>query len=198
MTNDKSGYRPANRRPLRYPEHMNPGKPRIESPHDAAFGELCDHLRKQSETLDDSGNWPAEQLRKCAEYGVFEWFAGRSWGGQEWHEADLVQGYLALSAACLTTTFILTQRNGACQRIERSDNEELKQRLLPSLIRGDLFATVGISHLTTSRRHLAGPVLRAEESVTGFRLDGFSPWVTGAAAAEIVVVGATLPDERQI
>jgi alkylation response protein AidB-like acyl-CoA dehydrogenase len=63
---------------------------------------------------------------------------------------------------------------------------------------GRSFATVGISHLTTSRRHLAKPVLRAEETEAGFVLDGFSPWVTGAPQAQTIVTGATLDDGRQI
>ena len=46
----------------------------------------------------------------------------------------------------------------------------------------EAFST-GISHLTTSRRHLAKPVLRAEEKSDGFVLDGFSPWVTGSPFA---------------
>jgi alkylation response protein AidB-like acyl-CoA dehydrogenase len=101
---------------------------------------------------------------------------------------------LALSAACLTTTFILTQRTGACRRIEGCDNDALKQRLLPGLASGELFATVGISHLTTSRRHLAKPVLTAERVAGGFRLDGMAPWVTGGAAADAIVLAATLVD----
>jgi alkylation response protein AidB-like acyl-CoA dehydrogenase len=69
---------------------------------------------------------------------------------------------------------------------------------LPDLLSGRTFATVGISHLTTSRQHLAQPVLRAEETSGGFLLDGYSPWVTGAEFAQHVVVGATLAGDRQI
>ena len=69
---------------------------------------------------------------------------------------------------------------------------------LPRLLDGSCFATVGISHLTTSRRHLAKPVLSAEETAEGFVLDGFSPWVTGAISAQAIVVGATLADGRHI
>jgi alkylation response protein AidB-like acyl-CoA dehydrogenase len=57
---------------------------------------------------------------------------------------------------------------------------------------------VGISHLTTSRRHLAKPILQAEETSGGYLLNGQSPWVTGAAHAQQVVLGATLEDGRQI
>src|SRR5690606_11846943 len=71
------------------------------------------------------------------------------------------------------------------------------------LASGATFATVGISHLTTSRRHLKRPVLRAERVDGGFVLEGFSPWVTGAAHARYIVTGATVmqgdePTEQQL
>jgi alkylation response protein AidB-like acyl-CoA dehydrogenase len=171
---------------------------RIESPTDDVLAELCGRLKNKTGQWDATGAFPDESLRWCAEAGVFQWFAGPKWGGQQWTESDIIRGYLALSAACLTTTFVITQRTGACQRIERSDNDTVKERLLPGLIRGDLFATVGISHLTTSRRHLARPVLYCEEHGSHLVLDGYSPWVTGADVADVVVVGATLADGREV
>lgn len=165
---------------------------RITSPDDTALAELCARLAESAVEMDPSGRWPAEQLRLCGDTGVFEWFIDPQWAGQGWSEEQIVRGYLALSAACVTTAFVLTQRTGACRRIEGCQNEVLKQRLLPGLASGETFATVGISHLTTSRRHLAKPVLTAEAVKRGFRLDGMSPWVTGGAAADAIVIAATL------
>ncbi len=176
---------------------------RIQLPDDTALAALCVRLIELGPEIDRSGQWPAKQLRLCAEAGVFEWFLDSVWGGQGWGDEQVVRGYLALSAACLTTTFVITQRTGACRRIDGCQNEALKQRLLPGLASGELFATVGISHLTTSRRHLAKPVLTAEAIAGGFRLDGMAPWVTGGAAADIIVIAATLvergePTDRQL
>ena len=83
-------------------------------------------------------------------------------------------------------------------RIAGSENQLAKTRWLPALVAGQTFATVGISHLTTSRRHLAKPVLAARPAGSGFILDGYSPWVTGACHADVIVTGATLADGRQI
>ncbi len=170
---------------------------RISSPDDPALVELCAELAALGKELDTNGDWPAKQLQLCADYAVFEWFVGEDFGGQAWDDEAIVRGHLALSAACLTTTFILTQRTGACRRIESCENREVQKALLPDLMRGKLMATVGISHLTTSRRHLARPVLCAERADSsgesgGYVLNGFSPWVTGAAHSDYVVVGATL------
>jgi alkylation response protein AidB-like acyl-CoA dehydrogenase len=170
----------------------------IETPDHPALDELCALLAERAKQLDDTAEWPREQLRLCADYGVFRWFLPAEWGGFAWSDVDVIRGYLRLSAACLTTTFILTQRTGACQRIAVSENDGMKSLWLPRLVSGDAFSTVGISHLTTSRRHLTRPVLRAEETRDGYLLAGYSPWVTGAIAADVAVVGATLDDDRQL
>lgn len=159
--------------------------------------QLCDELSQASTELQNLNEWPARQIQLCREAGVFKWFVPEEYGGLEWSDDKLLEGYLALSRSCLTTSFILTQWVAACKRIIGSENAPLKKRLLPRLADGSTFATVGISHLTTSRQHVA-PVLAAEPSADGFRLSGFSPWVTAAPAADIIVLGATLRDGRQI
>lgn len=172
--------------------------PRITASDDAAFDHLCTRLTELAPLVDTTDAWPAEQLRLCAQAGVFEWFVPHELGGQAWHEADLLRAYVKLAAACLTTTFVITQRIGAMQRIAAGESTAARGDLLPDLISGRTFATVGISHLTTSRQHLARPVLRAEERADDILLDGYSPWVTGAEFAQHVVLGATLGDGRQV
>jgi alkylation response protein AidB-like acyl-CoA dehydrogenase len=50
---------------------------------------------------------------------------------------------------------------------------------------------------------LGKPVLTAESTPSGFRLNGMSPWVTGGAAADVITIAATLVEngeatERQL
>src|SRR5262245_5176845 len=125
---------------------MVKGNP-IVSPEDPRLDRLCGELARDAAALDISGSWPAEQLRMLGEAGVYRWFLPHQWGGLDWSEADLARGYVRLGAACMTTTFVLTQRSAAVRRIVECDNEMAKERLLPDLASGDKFATVGISHL---------------------------------------------------
>jgi alkylation response protein AidB-like acyl-CoA dehydrogenase len=174
--------------------HVN----RIQHPDDPAMDELCDELAELASSLEADDAWPAHQLRQCGRYGVFEWFIPPELGGQGWSDEDVTRGYLRLSAACLTTTFIITQRTGACRRIAQSPREWAQRECLPALVQGGHFATVAISHLTTSRQHLTEPVLTARVTDTSVVLDGYSPWVTGAAFADWIVTGATLEDGSQV
>ncbi|MBI3466155.1 MAG: acyl-CoA/acyl-ACP dehydrogenase [Planctomycetes bacterium] len=169
-----------------------------ESLDQPALDRLCQQLAGGADAVDARGDWPRDQLGLCREAGLFRWFTPRRWGGLEWSEESLLAAYLRLSASCLTTTFILTQWHAACRRILASENLEVQRRLGSALAEGSCFVTVGISHLTTSRRHVARPVLAAKESMGGFVFDGFSPWVTGAVHADVIVTGATLHDRREV
>lgn len=157
---------------------------------------LCARLRELD--TPDPLRRARQQVELLGEFDVYRWFVPSEFGGFGWKTPEIIAGYLQLSQASLSTAFVLTQRSGAVKRISTSENESLKADLLPPLASGDCFATVGISHLTTSRRHLGKPVLRAEKVPGGFRLNGFSPWVTGVTFADYVVVGATCDDETEI
>ncbi len=174
----------------------------ITSPDDPQLTELCEQLRLLGKGLDQSETasppWPLEQLRLASEYGVDHWFVPKQLGGLGWSQREIADGYLRMAAACLTTTFIITQRVAALKRIVSSENQPLREQLIAEILAGQAHATVGISHLTTSRQHIGRSVLNAEPTETGFLLDGFSPWVTGGCGAQYLLLGAQLEDQRQV
>src|SRR5262249_40660179 len=129
--------------------------------------------------------------------GVPGWVIPRASGGTELDPVALLEGYGRLAGACLTTCFLLSQRDAACRRLRDSGNEALRRELLPPLARGGRFATVGRSRLPPSRQHVR-PVLGARPEGDRLVLDGAMPWVTGAARADHFVTGAVLDDGRQV
>ena len=153
---------------------------------------------RQMECIDDVANWPTQQLQAMAEAGVMAWNVSKEWGGQEFSQLQMLEGLYHLSSACLVSTFVLTQRNGACQRIETSTNSVIKERLLRDLCAGNIFATVGISHLTTSRQHVSTPPVMVRRTGDDFIFDGVIPWTTGATQADILVTGGQLDDGQQV
>ncbi len=158
------------------------------------LNELCDRLAKsQADSIP-----LVVRLKWCVEAGVFRWFIPQEYGGWGWDDAAQLDGYLSLSQADMTTAFVLTQWNAACKRL-LVGNPSLASQWLPGMARGEVFATVGISHLTTSRQFVDKPVLAAVELADGsWRLSGYSPWVTAGALADVLVIGATAADGRQI
>ena len=89
-------------------------------------------------------SWPGEQLELLEQADVYRWFVPQHLGGLEWGAAQIAAAYVELASACLTTTFILTQRVAAIRRIYTSDNIPLRDRLLAGILAGNTQATVGI------------------------------------------------------
>ncbi len=161
----------------------------------ALLAALADHAAG----ADAEPVWPAASWDLLQQAGGLRWCIPAAYGGLDWDGSDLLRGYERLARACLTTCFLLSQRDGACRRILVGDNPELARELLPTLARGESFATVGLSQLTTSRQH-GRPVFSARAETDAFLFDGTIPWVTGAAQARYIVIGATLADDtgRQV
>jgi alkylation response protein AidB-like acyl-CoA dehydrogenase len=141
--------------------------------------------------------WPEASWQTLRRAGVLEWSLPTAYGGRELGPVALLEGHERLAAGCLTTCFLLSQREAACRRLRDHGSEEQRRELLPALARGDCFATVGLSQLTTSRQH-SRPALLARVADDGFHFDGTIPWVTGAAHADYLVIGAVLDDGRQV
>jgi alkylation response protein AidB-like acyl-CoA dehydrogenase len=158
--------------------------------------ELTATLEQLADAADRAPDWPVASWDALRRAGVPRWSVPREYGGDALGPAELLRGAETLAAACLTTAFILSQRDAAVRRLLVGP-DHLTRRYLPRLAAGETFLTVGLSQLTTSRQH-GGPALRATPTPAGYRLDGDIPWVTGADRAEAIVTGATLPDGRQL
>ncbi|QDT35943.1 acyl-CoA dehydrogenase family protein [Stratiformator vulcanicus] len=164
----------------------------------AGFDRLISAMRRQSSQGESGEPNVTAQLALMHEYAVTGWGIPSEYGGSGIEGAEIIGGYRQLASACLTSTFVFTQRQAAISRIAASENADLKAGILPRLAANDVFATVGISHLTTSRQHLKQPAVEAVEDGEGYRLGGTLPWVTAAAHADVILCGGTLADGRQL
>jgi alkylation response protein AidB-like acyl-CoA dehydrogenase len=155
-------------------------------------------LADGAEAADRDRDWPTASWRLLREAGVLAWSVPPAFGGVGLSPTELLTGYEILAGACLTTTFILSQREAAVRRLLSQSSPEQQRRWLPPQARGDILATVGLSQLTTSRQHLAPSLIATPLGPRRYRLDGVIPWVTAADRADETVVGATLPDGLQV
>ena len=154
-------------------------------------------LAELADAADTHAVWPERSWQSLANAGVLRHSIPRDLGGDERVAADALDQNRRLAGACLTTAFVLSQREAAVRRLLASHRTDLRREYLPRAASGEWFLTVGLSQLTTSRQHRA-PSLVAETDGDGYRIEGEIPWVTGASVAQAIVVGATLPDDSQI
>ncbi len=159
--------------------------------------EIQDLLLHAAEDADRDLNWPSDSMEALRKAGCLGWSVPTEYGGTALTTGDLFTGHEQIASACLTTSFILSQREAAIRRLALGP-EHLRQRFLPGLATGELFATVGLSQLTTSRQHGAPALQAVPQSDGSYQLNGTIPWVTGADQADVIIVGATLEDKTQI
>jgi alkylation response protein AidB-like acyl-CoA dehydrogenase len=79
----------------------------------------------------------------------------------------------ALSSGCLTTAFVWGQHIGLVHSLAESSTPELKATWLGPLTKGTIRAGLALGGA------LPQPTLQASRAAEGWRLDGFSPFVSG-------------------
>jgi alkylation response protein AidB-like acyl-CoA dehydrogenase len=158
---------------------------------------LCAALAERSTATSRDGPWQSGGFSLLARSGVLAAFLPADCGGTAADEPAILGALTAIATSCLTTALALTQWASAC-RIIAAGTSDVRAARLPPLARGESFTTVGISHLTTSRRHLTAPALSATQDGSGWRLTGSCPWVTGADACDTIVTGAVTDRGTQL
>jgi butyryl-CoA dehydrogenase len=167
-------------------------------PFDQQLEQACQELAERANSADEEAKWPTLSWQALAQSGGLRWCIPVQYGGMGLSGVELLRRYERLASACLTTCFILSQRDAAVRRMLSSHHEILCQELLPALANGTAFTTVGLSQLTTSRQ-FGGPALSARfRDNASLMFNGLMPWVTGAATAAYFITGAVMDDGRQI
>jgi butyryl-CoA dehydrogenase len=159
---------------------------------------LTTALAVEDGRADDGDGWPEALWHLLNQAGVPRWSLPEGFGGAGCTRPLLIQRYAQLAGGSLTAVFILSQHDAALRRLSAATESVSADYWLHAVGAGRAFATVGISHLTTSRR-LGPQAIKVTEVTTGrYRLDGTMPWVTAAERADLFVTGATLDDGRQM
>jgi butyryl-CoA dehydrogenase len=164
----------------------------------AGIANLTALLAGEDGRADEGNGWPQALWDPLDHDGVPRWSLPEEFGGKACARPLLIQRYAQLAGGSLTAVFILSQHDAALRRLLVATESAAAGYWLHAVGAGRAFATVGISHLTTSRR-LGTQAIRVTEVTTGcYRLDGTMPWVTAAERADMFVTGAAMDDGRQL
>lgn len=151
-------------------------------------------VRPLAQAMDDDPEALRQGLGALAEN---QWLALRrpaAYGGPALDDHDFRHFQIAVARVSGALAFLQTQHQSAVSMLSKSDNEVLKQAVLPKAHNGDRLMGIGFSHL----RRSGPPLMKATPIPGGYRLDGHVPWVTGLGFFDSFLVAATLPDERAV
>ena len=167
-------------------------------PGRADLDPLVAQLAALDGAADRAGSWPEDLWQAVVAAGAARWALPPDLGGPPVDRPALLAGYARVAEGSLTAAFIQSQHDAGVRRLALSPDRPAAARWLAAVARGAVFPTVGLSQLTTSRRHGDQAVRAAELPGGRFRIDGLVPWVTAASRADVLVVGAATDDGRQL
>jgi butyryl-CoA dehydrogenase len=163
-----------------------------------SLSSLVAELSRADGPADEAGDWPSELWSKVEAAGVLRWALPREFGGEGCDRSTLLRRYARVAEGSMTAAFILSQHDAGLRRLVAAIDRPVARGWVEAVAEGRAFPTVGISQLTTSRRHGDQAVRAAEFAPGRFRVNGLIPWVTAAGRADVLVAGAATVDGRQI
>jgi alkylation response protein AidB-like acyl-CoA dehydrogenase len=159
---------------------------------------LVQALSELDGPADESGAFPSELWALLVDSGVLRWALPEEFGGEELDRLTLLRRYARIAEGSMTAAFILSQHDAGLRRLVAALDRPVARHWVEAIARGTAFSTVGISQLTTSKRHQAQAVTAREVEPGRFQVDGIIPWVTAASRADVLVAGASTDDGRQM
>ncbi len=166
---------------------MNSEIEQIESFLQAQIAPLANKIDRQPQVLKLA-------LQKIGDRSWLALKAAPELGGTGLSDADYLSLQIRMARASGALTFLQTQHQSAVAKLAQSQNKSLQQEFFPDVAQGKALIGVGFSHL----RRRGVPMMQATQTPGGYLLTGKVPWITGYGFFTQFVLGATLPDGREL
>ncbi|MEP0813111.1 MAG: acyl-CoA dehydrogenase family protein [bacterium] len=156
-----------------------------------------EQIAPKAAELDASQEFPAENLRKCAELGLLGVPIPEKYGGMG---ADLVSYCITieeLSRACGSTGITVLAHCGLGMKpIDNFGTHEQKLKYLPKCCAGEWIAAFGLSE-PQAGSDAAATKTRAEKRGDKYIVNGSKMWITNGGIADVIVMTARTDPESK-
>lgn len=159
---------------------------------------LQDQVRKFAEAelaplapeIDKSGNFPWDNIKKCAKQGLLGIVVPEKYGGSGLDFVSLAIAIEEISRVCATTGVIVAVNNSLCTYpILTFGTEEQKQKYLPQLCSGEKIGAIGITE-PNAGSDVAAMETTAKLDGDYYILNGTKRFITNGTEAGVYVVFA--------
>jgi butyryl-CoA dehydrogenase len=140
--------------------------------------------------LDESGEFPAAQIREMAEMGLLGVAVPTEYGGAGMDNMAYAIAMEEISAGCASSGVIMSVNNSlVCDPIMKFGTEEQKKRWLPKLAPGEILGCFGLSEPGTGSDAAAQTTVAVKDG-GGWLLNGVKNFITNGAEAKVCIVFA--------
>jgi len=161
---------------------------------DIAARFLREQVAPQAQLIDRDTTALREALNGLCQLDLMALKRPSEFGGPALDEPSFREFQEEVARTSGSLAFLQTQHQSAVSMLSKADNQDLAAEYLPQMGSGERLVGIGFSQL----RRGGPPMMRAVETLGGYRLDGKVPWVTGAGYYPEFLIGATLPDGQAV
>jgi alkylation response protein AidB-like acyl-CoA dehydrogenase len=154
---------------------------------------VAKELTPQVRAIDSQGEYPRAFMHQVGALGGFGQAVPTRYGGANSLKGS-IQAIEAIAKECLSTGFITWCQIACTWYLQNSENEYLKQNILPSIAKGERLAGTGLSNPMKHFTGIEKIALVAERRAGGYVLDGLLPWVSNVGAGHYFAVAAKLSE----
>jgi alkylation response protein AidB-like acyl-CoA dehydrogenase len=127
----------------------------------------------------DEGHYPEEVLRRFGEVGAF---LGEGTPQRPAPLFDAIAAMARVGQECLATAFCMWCQDTFAWYLQNTDNEALRQRLLPDAVTGRVLGGTGLSNPMKAIAGIEPMRLSGRPTKDGFIVNGSLPWVSNLRA----------------
>ena len=138
---------------------------------------VASDLEPQVQDIDRNGHYPEPLLRRFGELGLYSahvGIEGPSGGGL----LDSVLGMAEVGTTCLSTAFMTWCQSACAWYLFNSENQSLKDRMLPLVAQGSLLGGTGLSNPMKAFAGIEANRLTGERVDGGYVVSGVLSWVS--------------------
>ncbi|MEO0987259.1 MAG: acyl-CoA dehydrogenase family protein [Cyanobacteria bacterium J06639_14] len=144
--------------------------------------------------IDLKGEYPADVLHQLGSAGAFAHAVSLEHGGTGLGLKGAIQSIEEISKACLSTGFMAWCQVACTWYLQNTDNQALKETLLPDIATGRKLAGTGLSNPMKHFADIEKIALTAEPVEGGYKVNGMLPWVSNLGPGHAFGIAAQIVD----
>jgi alkylation response protein AidB-like acyl-CoA dehydrogenase len=151
---------------------------------------LAPHVK----AIDQNGEYPQDFMLEMGRLGGYAQAVTTDFGGTGSGIFSALRMIEKVSETCMSTGFIVWCHNACAWYLQNSENNILKDQILPQVAQGKVLAGTGLSN---PMKHFAGIekiAITAKPTAGGYILNGMLPWVSNIDVDHYWAIAAKIED----